>query len=77
MTKHPVYDKIVEAIKKGALSEPFCCDDIEGICTGVEGYSPDYLEEHKIGNKLGNKELFKEVVPGRFRCATPSDYSAI
>ena len=44
---------------------------------GTEGFSQTYLEDHMIGNKKGNPELFAEEEPGRYRCVRPSDYSAI
>lgn len=77
MAEHRFYDKIVQALKDGALSEPFCCDDVTGTCTGVEGFSRKYIEEHLIGNDKGKPELFEEVGPERYRCARPSDYSPI
>lgn len=77
MSERRFYDKIVEAIKDGLLAEEFCCDDVSGVCTGMEGFSNEYLEDHAIGNKKGNQELFKKVGPDHYRCVTPSDYGAI
>jgi len=76
-SQHHLYDKIVQAVKEGVLDEPFCCDDVTGTCTGVDGFSQGYIEDHLIGNKKGNVELFEEVGPDRYRCARPSDYSPI
>jgi hypothetical protein len=77
MSEHHFYDKIMQALKEGTLSEPFCCDDVEQSCVGTEGFSQSYLEEHAVGNEKGNPELFIEEESGRYRCVRPSDYSPI
>ena len=77
MSEHHFYDKIVQSIREGTLSEPFCCDDVQQTCVGTEGFSQTYLEDHMVGNEKGNQELFVEEEPGRYRCVRPSDYSPI
>lgn len=77
MPERRFYDKIVQALDSGLISEPFCCDDVERSCVGTEGFSESYIQDHVQGNDKGNPELFVEVEPGRYRCLRPSDYNAI
>ncbi len=75
MVKHKVYKSIVEAVRSGALKEPFTKDDFRICCIGLgEGTYNAFLDKHTVGNPGGNSELFERVSSGKFRIVRPIKY---
>lgn len=73
--KHKVYKAIINAIKAGALTEPFTKQDFQMCRPGLgHGTYNAFLPKHTKGNPGGNSELFERVRPGHFRCLRPFKY---
>lgn len=72
---HEVYKAIVNAVKSGALSEPFTKAQFQKACPGLgDGTYKAFLDKHRSGNPGGNSELFERVAVGTFRCLRPFRY---
>ena len=66
---HEVYGAIVDAIRAGALIEPFSEENFRAACPGFgNGTYNAFLDKHRRGNPRGNSELFERVSPGKFKC---------
>lgn len=72
---HKVYGAVVQAVRNGALGEPFSRADFRAACPGLgAGTYNAFLDKHARGNPGGNSELFERVSPGRFKCLRPFRY---
>ena len=69
------YREIVEAIKKGKLTEPFTANDVRKACPGwgVNIYNV-FLPKHRKGNPGNASELFERINPGEYKCIRPFKY---
>src|SRR5260370_38065876 len=66
---HKVYSSVVNAVKSGALVEPFSKDDFRAACPCLgHGTYNAFLDKHSKGNLGGNSELFERESAGRFKC---------
>jgi hypothetical protein len=72
---HEVYRAIVNAIRIGALREPFSKENFRTACPGFgNGTYNAFLDKHRHGNPGGNSELFERVSPGQFKRLRPFRY---
>lgn len=72
---HEVYASLVNAIKNGAILEPFTKKDFKNACPGFgSGTYNAFLWKHQVGNKGGQSELFIKVSPGKFKLVRPIKY---
>jgi hypothetical protein len=75
MANHMVYSKIIQAVKKGYLKEPFTQANFRRACPGLgDGTYQAFLYKHRKENPGGQSELFEMVGPGRFRLLLPFRY---
>jgi hypothetical protein len=72
---HEVYRAIVNAIRTGALREPFSKENFRAACSGFRnGTYNAFVDKHRHGNPGGNSELFERVSPAQFKCLRPFRY---
>ena len=63
---------IVNAVKTGALTEPFSKGTFRPACSGFgDATYNSFLDKHSLGNPGGNSELFERVSPCLFICLRP------
>jgi hypothetical protein len=72
---HEVYRAILNAIRTGALREPFSKEGFRIACPGFgNGTYNAFLDKHRHGNPRRNSELFERVSPGQFKSLRPFRY---
>lgn len=72
---HKVYKKIITALEKGILKEPFSNKDFRKNCPGFgNGTYNAFLWKHKKGNTKRNSELFEQVGTNLFMIMRPFKY---
>jgi len=75
MAEHLVYKKIVMAVKRGGLREPFSKEEFINACPGLApGTYNSFLWKHRVGNPGVETELFVKVSPGKFSLKRPLKY---
>ena len=75
MGTHAVYGAIVQAVKRGDLSEPFTRSHFEAACPRLgPGTHDAFLAKHAAGNPGGETELFERVARGAYKLIRPLEY---
>ena len=70
-----VYCRIVGAVKRGELKQPFTASDLEKACPGFRKATyGTFLPKHAVGNPGRNSELFERVSRGKYRLVRPYKY---
>jgi len=70
-----VYCRIVGAVKRGELKEPFTAGDLEKACPGFRKATyGTLLPKHAVGNPGRNSELFERVSRAKYRLVRPYRY---
>jgi hypothetical protein len=68
-----IYRTLVDALKRGALSEPFTKDDFERVCPGLSnGTYRSFLWRFSAGGDVPKESvLLERVLPNGFRLVRP------
>lgn len=70
MRHQETYQAVVEAVTKGALTEPFSTADLRRACPGFgDGTYRAFLWKHSTQGKVDAP--LERVAPGRFRLRRP------